>query len=149
MRRFKLDADAASGRWLARAMRLALQPRLVGAWSRVQFVAVPLHRSKRRRRGFDQAAWLAERLARRLGQAFVDGALLRVLPTRPQGDPLVRSRERNVEGAFTLRARARLSPRPVVLVDDVCTSGATARACAEVLRAAGVEHVALLTACRS
>ncbi len=150
VRRFKLDANAAAGRWLARAMSHAVAPRLGGAWRRARLVPVPLHASRRRERGFDQAEWLARQVSLRLGgRSKVVSALRRVLATRPQGDPRVQSREGNVESAFAMSSPRSIAGRAVVLVDDVFTSGATARACAALLRSGGATEVALLTACRS
>lgn len=147
VRRFKLDGDARAGARLAREMADAW--RALGEAPRPLLVAVPLHRARRRRRGFDQADWLASRLAGRLGLRRVPGALRRVRATRPQGDARVRSRAENVRGVFGLRGRARLAGRDVLLIDDVWTTGATARACAELLRGAGASSVSLLVACRS
>jgi predicted amidophosphoribosyltransferase len=110
---------------------------------------VPLHRSRRRVRGFDQAAWLAAALARRSGLDARPWALVRTRPTLPQGDPRVTSRRGNVEGAFTVARPRAVRGRAVLLVDDVVTSAATARACAQVLRAAGATAVAVLSACRA
>ena len=110
---------------------------------------VPLHRARLRQRGFDQAAWLARRVAARLRLRVAVGALARVRATRPQGDPLVTSRAGNVRGAFAVRRAGAVDGRDVLLVDDVFTTGATARACARLLRAAGAQSVSLLTACRS
>lgn len=148
VRRFKLDADVAAGRFLARAMAGRLRCHL-GALNRPVLVPVPLHSSRRRHRGFDQAAWLAERIGTRLSLPVESRALMRTRSTTPQGDPTVTSRANNVEGAFAVRQRAVPRGRTVVLVDDVLTSGATARTCAAVLRAQGVRQVAILTACRS
>ena len=149
VRRFKLDASARAGVLLAREMADAW--RVVGGAPRPLLVSVPLHRARRRRRGFDQAAWLASRLGDRLGLRVAVGALARVRATRPQGDARVLSRAANVRGAFSVcRRRARgLRGRDVLLVDDVWTTGATARACAAQLRAAGAASVSLLVACRS
>jgi predicted amidophosphoribosyltransferase len=61
----------------------------------------------------------------------------------------VLSRQRNVEAAFAVARPGRISGRRVVLVDDVFTSGATARTCARLLRGAGALEVAMLAACRS
>ncbi|MBL8748878.1 MAG: ComF family protein [Planctomycetes bacterium] len=150
VRRFKLDADAGAGMWLARAMAMAWR---VGVpeqgWQRAALVPVPLHWRRRRRRGFDQARWLAREIGRRLGMPVADGLLLRSRENLPQGDPRVTSRDRNVEGVFAVRRARRLAGRRFVLVDDVFTSGATARACAQVLRVAGAVEVAMLAGCRS
>lgn len=151
VRRFKLDGDAGAGRCMARAMVTAFRTQLDSGWRRAVVVPVPLHAGRRAQRGFDQAAWLAMAVAERLGTRVCVGAMARVRPTLPQGDPRVTSRSQNVEGAFAL-ARSGVSAvagRRVVLVDDVFTSGATARACAELLRAGGAIEVAVLTACRS
>ncbi len=148
VRRFKLDADAGAGRWLGRAMADAWRRQVGLAWRKALVVPVPLHARRRRQRGFDQAAWLAHDLARRLDFDSAIGVLRRTRATLPQGDPRVTSREHNVDGAFAL-ARRLAGASKVVLVDDVFTSGATARQCAAVLRQAGAGEVAVLTACRA
>jgi ComF family protein len=149
VRRFKLDANAAAGTWLVRAMAGAWRAAARGVWHRALLVPVPLHVSRRRERGFDQAEWLARGLARRLGLEVMPGVLARLHATLPQGDPRVLSRQRNVEGAFSVVRPGRITGRRVVLVDDVFTSGATARTCARLLRSAGALEVAMLAACRS
>jgi ComF family protein len=149
VRRFKLDADPAAAAWLLRAMAGAWARASGARWRHACLVPVPLHPRRRRERGFDQAAWLAAGLARRLGMQALRGVLVRCRDTLPQGDPRVLSRSGNVEDAFLVRLPARIRGRPVVLVDDVFTSGATIRACAGLLRAAGAAEVAALTACRS
>jgi predicted amidophosphoribosyltransferase len=112
-------------------------------------VPAPLHAARRRERGFDQAEWLARAVAARLGLDVACGVLARRRATLPQGDPRVTSRSANVEGAFAVVRLRAVAGRSVVLVDDVLTSGATARACAEQLLAAGARDVSVLTACRS
>lgn len=149
VRRFKLDGDAAAGRFVARAMADAARLQAGPDWAGAAIVPVPLHGARLRQRGFDQTAWLAHRLARALGMRCCIGALARRRATPPQGDPRVGSREANVADAFVARRVRALRRRRVVLVDDVFTSGATARECARVLLAAGAREVALLTACRS
>jgi ComF family protein len=147
VRRFKLDGDATAGRLLAREMADAW--RVAGRMPRPLLVPVPLHRARLRRRGFDQARWLASGIAERLRLRALAGVLARVRATRPQGDPLVRSRADNVRGAFAVRRPKAIRGRDVLLVDDVFTTGATARACAGILREAGARSVSLLVACRS
>lgn len=149
VRRLKLEGDFAALDVLGAAMARAVAPRLEAQFRRPVLASVPLHRARRRQRGFDQAGLLAEAVARRLGLEVARGALARVRPTIPQGDARVASREQNVAGVFVVVRPAGLVGRTVLLVDDVMTSGATARACAERLREAGVGRVALLTACRA
>jgi ComF family protein len=107
-------------------------------------VPVPLHPSRRRERGFNQAA----DLARHLGLPVV-AALQRVRATPTQTGLPAAQRHRNMREAFGLtRAGGTLAGVTVVLVDDVSTTGATLEACARVLREAGVAEVRALTAAR-
>lgn len=147
VRSFKLGGDASAGRLLAREMADAW--RRDGAPPRPTVVPVPLHRQRLRQRGFDQARWLATRLSRSLRLRTAPDVLARVRATRPQGAVTVLSRAANVRGAFEVKRPRVVDGRDVLLVDDVFTSGATARACAALLRAAGANSVSLLVACRS
>ena len=149
VRRLKLSGDFGAGLALARAMAGAAADRLHGAWRRAALVAVPLHRSRRRRRGFDQAWFLASQLGKRLELPALPGVMRRLRPTMPQGDPRVLSRVANVEAAFEVVRPRLVRGRQLILVDDVLTSGATARACAAALVHAGAAEVALVTACRA
>jgi len=112
-------------------------------------VPVPLHPRRRLARGFDQAADLTLQLAERLGLERLS-VLRRTRWTPPQGAPDAAARGPNVAAVFALRARpaARLAGRRVWLVDDVVTSGATARACARVLLEGGAEAVSVLALAR-
>ena len=110
-------------------------------------IPVPLHRHRRRVRGFNQAAALARRLDRP-----VLHALRRVRATPPQTRVPARRRRQNVRRAFGLagtptlaRTRRRLRGARVVLIDDVATTGATLEACGRVLRAGGAAEVRALT----
>ncbi|MCC7061384.1 MAG: ComF family protein [Planctomycetes bacterium] len=149
VRRFKLDGDAGAGRRLAVAMARALAPSLGGPWRHALLIPVPLHASRRRERGFDQAEWLAREVGRRVSLEVASGVLRRSRATLPQGDPRVTSRAENVAGAFVVARAQRVAGRRCILVDDVFTSGATARSCADLLLAAQALEVAVLTACRS
>jgi ComF family protein len=109
-------------------------------------VPVPLHRWRIWRRGYNQAALIASALARRSGLAAELDLLRRTRATPPLRGLGRRERALAVSGAFALApgAKARLSGRRIVLVDDVYTSGATASACAKVLKRAGAGPVEIL-----
>jgi ComF family protein len=111
-------------------------------------VPVPLHPRRLHERGFNQSALLAQAVAARPGLRVIEGALTRREHTPPQTGLSAAQRRRNVERAFVVRRRAPLVGRIVVLVDDVTTTGATARACARALLSGGAAEVRLLTAAR-
>lgn len=101
-----------------------------------QIVPVPLHRRRVRERGYNQAVLLARELGRRLELPVVQDVLVRARYTAPQVGLGARERLENVRDAFRCPVGA-LSGQRVLLVDDVCTTGATLEACAEVLRRQG------------
>jgi ComF family protein len=111
-------------------------------------VPVPLHPARRAERGFNQAALLAREIGRRAGLPVCDDALVRRTDTRSQAGLTAAQRRANVQGAFVVRRKALVAGRAVVLVDDVYTTGATARACADALRAAGAAEVRIVTVAR-
>lgn len=112
-------------------------------------VAVPIHTERLRRRGYDQAVLLAEAAAARLRLPAVP-ALARTRATQPQFELGRERRAENVADAFHVResARAAVTGRWIVLVDDVATTGATLVACAHGLIAAGAAGVSACTVAR-
>jgi ComF family protein len=143
---FKYDGRRGLAGPLAARMALAGAALLEGADC---VVPVPLHRRRRRARGYNQAADLAARLP-----LPIVAALARPRATSPQAGLPAARRHANVRNAFALRTGwiSRRAPavrgRVVVLVDDVATTGATLEACARVLKAAGAREVRALTAAR-
>jgi ComF family protein len=110
---------------------------------------VPLHVDRLRTRGFNQALLLARAPARRFGLRIDGGLLTRVRDTPPQVGLAEAERRGNVRQAFTLRPGRSVEGLRVLLVDDVCTSTATARACATVLRERGAASVDVLALARA
>jgi ComF family protein len=109
-------------------------------------VPVPLHRWRIWKRGYNQAALIAAALARRSGLATAPDILRRTRATPVLKGLGRRERALAVRGAFkvTEAGRALLRGRPVILIDDVYTSGATAGACARTLKRAGAKSVDVL-----
>ncbi len=124
-------------RRLAEPFALLLAERLVvEGLSAPWVVAVPLHSSRLRQRGFNQSELLAGELRKRLALEEPQGELVRTRPTPPQVGHDRRWRLENVRGAFEWQGFA-LDSRSILLIDDVCTTGATLDACAAALRAGG------------
>jgi ComF family protein len=111
-------------------------------------VPVPLHRSRLRERGFNQALVLARFLFPEQGKKIVPDLLVRTKNTHPQVSLSGQERRRNLKGAFAVQRPERLEGRLVLLVDDVYTTGTTLNECAKVLKAQGAAEVQALTLAR-
>ncbi len=110
---------------------------------------VPLHPSRLRSRGFNQALLLARACFPGWRERIDPGLLVRRRPTVPQTGLTGASRRRNLRGAFAVRGKERLQGRRILLVDDVFTTGSTVRECVAVLRRAGAARIEVFTFSRS
>lgn len=137
------DLARAAAPWLARAAAPLLSDRMVIA-------PVPLHRLRLLKRRYNQAALLAQHLAISTGHRAILDLLLRQRATAPLDGVSAPERFERLDGAITANPRraALCAGRPVLLVDDVMTSGATLAACAEACLAAGAARVDILTLAR-
>lgn len=111
-------------------------------------VPVPLHPSKQRSRGFNQAELLAEALSKETNLP-VRLLLIKQKKTKDQKSLSKTERKKNVKDAFLVDEDAigEQVPTSVLLVDDVSTTGSTLAACANVLKARGVARVAYISVC--
>ena len=135
-------------RRLAEPLAILLAERLVvEGLAASTLVPVPLHPRRQRERGFNQAELLVSELARRLDLRAAPGRLVRVRHTVPQVGKDRIHRWENVRDAFAW-AGPPLRGRPLMVVDDVATTGATLEACAAALRAAGSGPVIGVTVAR-
>ena len=117
----------------------------------IVMVPVPLHRSKRRQRGFNHAELIARAaLKGHASRCELDADVLeRTRPTVSQIGLTRPQRVENIRGAFRVRHLSRVAGRTVLLVDDVLTTGTTASECARILRKAGAEKVWVATVART
>jgi ComF family protein len=132
------SAAEEAGVWLGGALEGASD-----RWLPDLIVPIPLHPARVRERGYNQSACIARGVARILGVPLREDAAVRTRNTAPQTS-LDRNRRRdNVAGAFRVRRPDAVRDANVLIVDDVVTTGATARALATALREAGARCCAL------
>ena len=108
---------------------------------------VPMHAAKERKRGYNQAELLARALSRRIGVACDMRLLTRRTAGAPQSTLPKRDRAANVRGAFAASPRA--EGKAILIVDDICTTGETLRACATALRDAGASRVCAIAVAKA
>ena len=111
-------------------------------------VPVPLHPRRLRERGYNQSSLLAREISRLTSLPIVERALQRRKNTPPQARTAsVNDRKMNMRGAFSCRGKL-VAGKRILLIDDVCTSGATLGACARAAKADGATAVWGLTLAR-
>ena len=139
----RIDLARPAAEWMARAAAPILEPDMLVA-------PVPLHWVRLFKRKYNQAALLAENVARSAGLDYCPDLLLRVRFTPSQEGRDRDGRFANLSEALRPHPRRvkRIQGRPVLLVDDVMTSGATLAAGAEVCLAAGATSVSVLVMAR-
>ncbi len=137
------------GWWMAAAFGEYRERFPGGAVRDPLLVPVPLHPKREISRGYNQSALLAREVAGRLGLEVDAGALVRIRNTKAQSTLDRDARAENVSGAFGLGGAASVAGRDVVLVDDLLTTGETARACAAALEAASPRSLTVLAAGRA
>ncbi len=119
-------------------------------------VPVPLHRSKHQQRGFNQARALARCAIDALRKShpawhltLAPSTLMRLRSTESQAGLTPRQRRQNVRGAFKVSDPAAVAGKHILLIDDILTTGATARAAAQSLIKAGAASVYVATLARA
>jgi predicted amidophosphoribosyltransferase len=139
----RLDLVKPAAGWMARAAAPLVRPDMI-------VVPVPLHWTRLLLRRFNQAALLSREVARASGLAHCPDLLTRRRNTGSQEGRDRDARFRNLSGALNVNRRrgARIAGRPVLLVDDVMTSGATLAAATEACLASGATGVFILVLAR-
>lgn len=119
---------------------------VIRSWEADMLVPVPLHRARYRKRGFNQAQLLAEKMSQQLGLSVCPHAVGRVRNTRPQKELNDKERQKNLKSAFIIDENS-VKLKKIILVDDIYTTGATVDAITELLLCAGALQVYVVTLC--
>lgn len=114
-------------------------------WKPDLIVPVPIHKSKERLRGFNQAAYLAERLSCYTGIPVDTDLVQKVVKTKSQKKLNAMQRRKNLEKAFLVTKNIR--GKDILVIDDVYTTGSTIDAMAGCLRKRGAKNIYFLTVC--
>ena len=108
-------------------------------------VPIPLHASRERKRGYNQAEWIAMGLAEAMGKPLENKSILRITSSSTQTKKGRYDRWTNVEGIFRTRLPEKLVNKHILLVDDVVTTGATLEACATAILSIPETKVSIAT----
>ncbi|PIP24812.1 MAG: hypothetical protein COX34_02210 [Candidatus Nealsonbacteria bacterium CG23_combo_of_CG06-09_8_20_14_all_36_12] len=104
-------------------------------------IPIPLHKRRRRWRGFDQAEEISKEISNYFGLPTLNNILIRKKETLPQVDLEGKEREENIKGAFICLNQGVVQGRKIFLVDDIYTTGATMEEAARVLKEAGAKQI--------
>ncbi|MDD2331237.1 MAG: ComF family protein [Candidatus Cloacimonetes bacterium] len=133
--------------WLAEVMVEYVQGQK--AYQSFDYImAVPLHRVRKRERGFNQSELVARALARKLGTDYIE-PVIRAYYTKSQTMLSKAERQSNLSSAFTLKKKSPVTGKRILIVDDVFTTGSTVNEISKVLKTKDPEFVAVLTAARA
>lgn len=145
----KYDGIRAAARVLGKLLNAAIADEIVAGF---RVVPVPLAKSKRRARGFNQAEEIGRAFSRERGDSSIKmdtGLLVRTRETISQTGLTREQRKANLRGAFAVVNRTEVEGRRFLLVDDVMTTGATADECSRALLRAGAKEVFVATVARA
>jgi len=152
----KYDRLYAAGPKLGEMLATAITQLAAEAPMDMLVVPVPLHKSKHTQRGFNQARLLATHALKALAKTHPEwrltlaaSSLVRLRATESQAGLTPRMRRMNVRGAFKVSDCAAVEKRHILVVDDILTTGATARAVSKALRDAGAASVWVATLARA
>lgn len=118
--------------------------KVISGWEAGLLVPVPLHKSRMRKRGYNQAALLAGELSKRTGIPMDDQLVVRCRNTAPQKTLDPRQRQNNLKKAFKIAGNV-VKLSTIIIIDDIYTTGQTVDEVAEVLLEAGAKRIFFIT----
>jgi len=111
-------------------------------FSEFLIIPVPLHKSRLRWRGFNQANEIAKEISKFLKIPLISNNLVKIKSTKPQVEISdSQKRKENVQGAFRVKNPKIFAGKKIILVDDIYTTGSTMEECAKVLKRAGAKEI--------
>ena len=116
----------------------------IRGWQAQALIPVPIHKERRRKRGYNQAELLADRLGKRMGIPVRNDLIVRCKKTIPQKNLKGAERENNLKRAFKIR-RNDVKLSTIIIIDDIYTTGSTVDEMAEMLGQLGIDKIYVLT----
>jgi len=116
---------------------------IIDTWDII--LPIPLHKSKEKRRGYNQSNYLAEGLSNSLDIPYSFDTVIRNRKSETQTHKSKQERWENVEGIFDIKDAQEIEGKHVLLVDDVVTTGATLESCGHTLLSAGAQKLSFAT----
>lgn len=110
---------------------------------------VPLYRSRKKEREFNQAEAFARIIGKHFSLPVSNENLLRIRDTRKMSGLNLKERRRNVKDAFLVKRKEEVKNKRILLIDDICTTGATVDECSRILLQAGAREIIVLTLART
>jgi ComF family protein len=114
-------------------LMLKEMPKLLDVQDYDYIVPVPIHKKKRRKRGYNQMELIGRRLSDKTGIPLEVRSFVKSVNTLPQRGLKAKDREKNIQGSFEVPDRSEIEGKKILLIDDVMTTGATVNECAKVL----------------
>jgi len=108
-------------------------------------LCVPMHRKKKRQRGYNQAELITKEIAKKLDIKMQYGNLIKIKDTKKQSSLNKSERKENIKGAFEIKNAELVNNKKIILFDDIYTTGNTVNECSKILKKAGAKEIVILT----
>lgn len=108
-------------------------------------IPVPMHKSKIRKRGYNQSELIAKELAKKLEIKIDTKVLIKIRNNKVQSTLNKKEREENTKNVYKIRNEAKIKNKKILIFDDIYTTGATVNACVQELKKANVAKIGILT----
>ena len=145
VQKFKFQNKREYADFYVRQMCKSLEA-FIHVWQPQALIPVPLHKSRKKKRGFHQAQLLAEGIGEAFGIPVLPDLVVRVVATRPQRQLNKKKRKNNLKNAFKIPAHD-VKLKRVLVIDDIYTTGSTINAVSELLTEKGVDRIYFATLC--